>query len=365
MSNKICLRCIMDTSDPNITFDSRGVCNHCHAYDDNVARYGYHGKSSDEALAALVEQMKRDGKGKEYDCMLGLSGGVDSSYMLYQTRQFGLRPMVVHVDAGWNDNRAEENIRKLCHALDYKIHCVSIDWDTMKELQRAFMFSGLPNLDIPQDHAFAAGVYEMAKKHNLSYILNGSNFSSEGILPQAWAYASIDFRHIQSVYKKHGRGFPLRKYSHFGLIQYSVYQKTMKRVKLLNYIPYSTKAAIETLSREFNWQYYGSKHYESIFTRFMYTSYLLPKFGYDMRRAHLASLVVSGDITREEALKQMESPPLSSEQLRKDCSYVLERLDISLQEWQTILAAPNNTENDYASNAGLLRMLLWAKRLIG
>lgn len=214
---QICSRCIMDTkSSPNITFDEQGVCCYCHQYDRQFELFGYKGRESDEKLKALVKQIKEEEKDKEYDCILGISGGVDSSYLAYLSSKLGLRVLAVHVDAGWNSEIAVENIQKMCKKLDIDLHTIVINWPSIKELQRAYMFSGLPNLDVPQDHVFLACMYDYAIKNHIRYMLNGSNLATEGILPENFGHASVDFMHMQSIYQKKGRGKKIfDKYPHF------------------------------------------------------------------------------------------------------------------------------------------------------
>ena len=360
MSNyQICTRCIMDSSDPEITFDENGVCSHCHQYDKNVLQMGYKPGKSQEELKQIIAEMKAAGKGKEYDCILGISGGVDSSYLAYLTAQMGLRVLAVHVDAGWNCDVAVSNIQKMCEKLKIDLHTIVVDWPTMKELQRAYMFSGLPNLDVPQDHVFIAGMYQYAKKYNIKYMLNGGNLATEGILPGNWGHNAMDWWHIKSVYQKCGRNkISLKKYPHAGLLSYAWERTRIRQVRLLNYIPYSKKEAIATLEREFGWEYYGGKHFESRFTKFFQSYYLPVKFGYDKRRAHLSSLVVSGEITRDEALMEMQNEfAYPMDQIMEDRDYILKKLDITQEEWEQIMSAPVVPDNTYRSQEPLLRQL--------
>lgn len=362
---KICSRCIMDNiSSPNISFDDKGVCNYCHKYDKDVKLYGYKGKETDEALKKLVEQMKEDGKGKEYDCILGISGGVDSAYMAYIATGLGLRILAVHVDAGWNSEVAVDNIQKMCKKLNIDLHTIVIDWSAMKELQRAYMFSGLPDLDVPQDHVFLASVYKYARKHHVKYMLNGSNLATEGILPENFGHASIDFKHMKSVYKVKGRGKKIfNKYPHFSLPYYYYMQKTIVRINLLNYIPYSKKKAIEVLQREFDWNYYGGKHFESRFTKFFQSYYLPVKFGFDKRRAHISSLIVGGELSREEALLEIQDDSAyPKEAMLEDRDYILKKLDISLTEWDYIMTASIVQDEEYAGNMHIIKQLIKLKR---
>lgn len=363
---QICTRCIMDTTDPKIMFNEHGVCNHCNKYDRNMASFGYKGKTTDEACMKLIAKIKGCGKGKEYDCILGISGGVDSAYMAYLAHKFGLRVLAVHVDAGWNTEIAVSNIQKMCKALEMDLHTIVVDWTAMKELQRAYMFSGLPNLDVPQDHVFLAAMYHYARKYKIKYMLNGSNLATEGILPDSWGYAAIDFKNIKSIYKKHGRGKKIfHKYDHFGMLKYFYYQMSVERVNLLNYVPYSKKNAIATLEKEFGWQYYGGKHFESRFTKFFQSYYLPQKFGYDKKRAHLSSLIVGGEMSREEALADMEdTSSYSEEQMMEDKDYILKKLDISQQQWKEIMSAPNKTESDYENSERFMKFLVKVKRTL-
>lgn len=362
---RICTRCIMDNkTSPKITFDEKGVCCYCKKFDSDNSLFGYKGDKSDEELKSLVEEIKNSGKGKEYDCILGISGGVDSAYLAYIATRLGLRILAVHVDAGWNSEVAVDNIEKMCKKLNIDLHTIVIDWPSMKEIQRAYMFSGLVNLDVPQDHAFLAAVFHYAMDNKISYMLNGSNYATEGILPENFGHAAVDYRHLKSVYKKCGRGKKaLKKYPHFSLVDYAWCQKNIKRVNLLNYVPYSKKLAIEVLHREFDWNYYGGKHYESRFTKFYQGSFLVDKYGFDKRRAHLSSLVVGGEMTRDEALEAMaDYSEYPKEQQIEDRDYIIKKLDISLQEWDEIMKAPAVDDKAYKGNVDKIKKLSSIKR---
>lgn len=363
---KICTRCIMDTTDPEISFDEQGVCNHCHHFDEAKKKYDF--VDREKELEKLIAEIKEAGKGKEYDCILGISGGVDSAYLAYLAKQYGLRVLAVHVDCGWNSEVAVSNIQKLCTKLGYDLHTIVVDWETVKELQRAYMFSGLPNLDIPQDHAFLSATYNYGRKHHVKYMLNGSNLATEGILPHKWGYDAKDFTSIKDVYKKCGRGrVNLSKYPHMNIAGYFrfVYGHEITRVDLLNYVDYSKKKAIELLNREFGWQYYGGKHFESRFTKFFQSYYLPKKFGYDKKRAHLSSLVVGGEMTRDEALKEMDDISAYTEaEMLEDRDYILKKLDISLEEWDEIMKAPCKTEDDYKNYKADMERLRKIKHML-
>lgn len=368
MEYQICKRCIMDNaSDPLIVFDGEGICNHCRSYDDFVSKLPQTDEERQKKFDELIEEMKENGKGKDYDCVLGISGGVDSAYLAYIAKKAGLRILAVHVDAGWNSDIAVENIKKLCSKLEIELHTIVVDWYTMKELQRAYMFSGLPNLDVPQDHAFLAGTYKFARKYGIKYMLNGSNHQTEGILPKNYGYSHIDLINIKDVYKKCGRGkCSLKKYPKMNLFTYSLmYTGKTKRVNLLNYIPYSKKMAIDFLHEEFGWNYYGGKHFESRFTKFFQSYYLPKKFGYEKKRAHISSLIVGGEITREEGLRYMaDNSDYPENEMLVDLNYILKKLDISEAEWEQIMTMPNKTEDDYKNNKKIMQNMIAIKRKI-
>lgn len=365
MEYQICTRCIMDNrADPLITFDERGVCNHCRDFDKIISKFPQSETEKRDKFNQLIEEIKENGKGKEYDCVLGISGGVDSAYLAYIAKKAGLRILAVHVDAGWNTDVAVENIKKICSKLDIELHTIVVDWNTMKELQRAYMFSGLPDLDVPQDHAFLAATYKFAKKYGIRYMLNGSNYATEGILPANYGYAAIDYINIKDVYRKCGRGkISLRKYPKMSLWTYSLmYLGTTKRVNLLNYVPYSKKMAIQVLHDEFDWNYYGGKHFESRFTKFFQSYYLPKKFGYEKKRAHISSLIVGGELTREQGLIDMADDSAYPEsEMLEDRDYILKKLDITLDEWDMIMAAPSKSEDDYKNNKKLMNRMIEIK----
>lgn len=361
MEYRICSKCIMDNvADTHISFDEEGVCNHCRQFEMNVAKYPQSEEERKQKFDAIIKAIKEDGKTKEYDCVIGVSGGVDSAYLLHIAHNAGLRILAVHVDAGWNTDIAVENIKKLCSKLNIELHTIVIDWNTMKELQRAYMYSGLANLDVPQDHAFVAATYKFAAKHNIRYMLSGNNYATEGILPQHYGYAFIDYTCIKSVYRKCGRGrVSLRKYPKMSFFKYAMmFVGKTERIDLLNYVPYSKQAAVEFLHNEYGWNYYGGKHFESRFTKFFQSYYLPKKFGYDKKRAHIASLIVGGELSREQGLAEMEdTSSYTEEQMLEDRDYILKKLDISVDDWNKIMAAPNKTEDDYKNSKAMMKRM--------
>ena len=360
---EICTRCVMDTSDPAIIFDEEGVCSCCRRYDEQKALRGYRAGESEKELEPLVTQIKAEGKGKEFDCIIGISGGVDSAYLAYTAHKLGLRMLAVHVDTGWNSEIAVRNIERLCDKLSLQLHTIVVDWPTMKELQRAYLLSGLANLDVPQDHLLVAAVYRFARQYGVRYVLNGTNIATEGAAsPFSRQISCMDFWHIRSVYRKWGRGKSLRKYDHLSLVQARWKFTAIQQVNLLNYVPYAKKDAIETLSREFGWEYYGGKHFESRFTKWFQSVYLPRKFGYDKRRYHLSCLVNNGEMTREEALAELAQPPYPEEQMREDEEYILKKLDISPDQWAKVMSEPPVPNEAYFSQEKIIRL---AEKLLG
>lgn len=363
---QICRHCVMDTSDPEITFDDQGVCNHCHDFETHQKPQLLAGRQGDEALASTVARIKEDGKGRDYDCIIGISGGVDSSYVAYRVLKLGLRPLAVHVDTGWNSELAVNNIEKIVSKLNIDLHTTVIDWEEMRDLQLAFLRSGVANCDVPQDHTFVAVLFKLAAKKNIKWIISGHNLQTESILPDAWGYTSIDRKHLRAIQSQFGtrklNTFPT--YSLFDYTFYWPYVKEMKILKMLNFEDYNKQAAKQFLIEHFDWRDYGGKHYESRFTKFFQSYYLPKKFGYDKRRAHLASLVVSGQMNREDALRELQTAPYNETEAAEDCAFVAKKLGVSKEELDRIIAAPPKTYRDYPSNADLIEWMLKTKSRI-
>lgn len=356
---QICTRCIMDTTDPNIVFDEYGVCNHCREFDEVKSKNWFPNEDGKIKLKEIVDKIKASGKGKEYDCIIGLSGGVDSSYLVHKAVELGLRPLAVHVDAGWNSELAVKNIENICKKLNVDLFTEVINWEEIRDLQVAFLKAGVPNQDIPQDHAFFAGLYSFAVKNNIEYVLSGSNYATEGILPSSWGYNAMDSKHLKAIHKMFGNK-KLKTYPVVSFYQYYYYYpilKKMKVAKLLNYMPYSKDDAIETLEKELDWRYYGGKHFESRFTKFFQAYYLPTRFNYDKRKAHLSSLIVSGLITRERALQEMEKELYSESQLREDKEFIAKKLKLSVQELDDLINMPLKYHEMYPSNEKLYRFV--------
>jgi len=347
----------MDTSDPTISFDENGVCNHCHTYDLLVSKRVYAGKDDEHRLNQLVENIKRDGRGREYDCVLGISGGVDSSYSAYIAKKYGLNPLAIHLDNGWNSELAVKNVFSLLSKLDIDLDTVVLDWEEFKDLQLSFLKASTPDIEIPSDHAIIAVLNQKAKEIGVKYVIYGTNVRTESHMPTVWSQGHLDWRYIKSVQDKFGTR-KLETFPHFTLFDALNYYLTLKWVPILNYVDYNKTKAIDVLKNELDWRYYGGKHYESIYTRF-YQGYILPKkFGYDKRRAHLSSLICSGEITREEALAELDKNPYEDELFAKDYDFLLSKFGLSEEEFKAIMNEPPRKFSDYPSYDNLFGVSL-------
>ena len=364
---QVCTRCVMDSTDPGVTFDDQGVCSVCRRYEEMRARRGYQMGRSERQLDQTVATIRRKSRNRPYDCVIGISGGVDSAYLLYVAHKLNLRVLAIHVDGGWNSEIAEQNIRRMCEKLQVQLHTWTVDWPTMRELQRAYMYSGVANLDIPQDHLFCSAVLEMARKYRVKFILNGTNLATEGASsPFTPQHSYRDTWHIKSIYRRHGRGKSLQKYPFLSIKTAWFGLHGITQVNLLDLVPYSKTEAIELLHREFGWEYYGGKHFESRFTRYFQSVYLPRKFGYDKRRYHLSCLIMNGEITRQAALEELDRPPYPQEQQDEDEKYILEKLDIPQEDWRRILAEPPVADDSYFSQGKIISaitQLLGRKRM--
>jgi N-acetyl sugar amidotransferase len=336
----------MDTSDPEIQFDEHGVCSHCRTYDDLVKRFVFTGDQGQQKLQQIVEVIKQDGRDKKYDCVIGVSGGVDSTYTAWLVHQLGLRPLAVHLDNGWDSELAVSNIHHALRKLDIELYTHVIDWEEFKDLQLSFLRASTPDSEIPSDHAIAALMRIMADKIGVRHILIGFNVKTETHLPRAWSRGHYDWKYIRGVHQQFGHK-KLRTFPHLGFWTYKRYELTQNEVHILNYVDYRKSEAVPFLERELGWRNYGGKHFESIYTRF-YQGYILPqKFGFDKRRCHLSSLICSGEISRDAALRELQNPPYPLEQQEEDKVYVLKKLGLSAEEFEALMALPKKTYLDY------------------
>lgn len=365
-----CDNCVMDTTDPSISFSDDGLCSYCIRFGPDGARLGVPlegvatGKDVFRGLAGR--------SGTRYDCVIGVSGGVDSSFLLAKAVEAGIRPLAVHIDAGWNSETSVGNIHKLVSSLGVDLETKVIDWEKMRKLQIAFLASGVANLDTPQDHVFIAGLIAVARKEKVADVLSGSNMATESILPEAWGYDAMDGRHIKEIYRAHWNqglnGIPL-----MSLANFRHFSRAFGRLSFhqpLNHIRYSKKEALDYLEKRFGWVDYGQKHYESRWTRYFQAALLPYRFGYDKRKAHLSSMILSGELSKSEALDSLSTPLYDSSALSDDEKFLANKLELGvdvLSQYKEIrLAHYSDFPNDQArlqSAYQLLRSVRGLSRL--
>lgn len=354
---QICTNCVMDTSDPKIVFDENGVCDHCNGYYKDVLPHWHPNEKGMEMFRKQVEIIKQQAKGKQYDSILGLSGGLDSSFLLHlAVTEFGLRPLVFHVDGGWNTNIAVNNIQMLVDKLGLDLYTEVIDWNEMRDFQLAYFKSGTPHLDIPQDHAFFATMYHYAKKYNIKYILNGGNFSTECIRnPKEWLYYGTDMTMIKDIRRQFGT-IEMESYPWSGILYHKIYLRYIRGIKVvkpLNWLPYFKEDAKKVLSEKYGWMPYPQKHFESRFTKF-YEGYWLPtRFGYDTRRVQFSSLIVTNQMTREQALEELKKLPYDPTTIDEEFEYIATKLNISVAELRGYHEMPLKWYKDYKNEEWL------------
>jgi N-acetyl sugar amidotransferase len=356
---RACKRCIMDTvADPKIVFDDDGVCHHCHRYDDMFSTRVIRGEAGKAVLDGLVQKMKDAGRGRDYDCIIGVSGGVDSTYVAWIVKQLGLRPLALHLDNGWNSELAVKNIERILNQLNIDLYTCVVDWEEFRDLQKSFLKASTPDGDVPSDHAIGALLWREAVKRNIKYIVSGMNFTTESIYVPDWAYGHSDWRYINAVHRRFG-AVKLQTYPHFSLfyLAYANLISGVRTVSILNYMDYDKNAAINKLSKELGWQSYGGKHHESVYTRF-YQGYVLPKkFGIDKRYGHLSDLINAGQITRSEALEEMSNPPYPEAQQLEDLVYVTKKLGLRDTAFDEIMKRPVKNFRDYPNSFGIVNYL--------
>ena len=366
---QICINCVMDTSDSKIRFNEDGLCDHCQTYYKDIKPNWNTDERGWKKICIQAEHIKKIGKGKDFDCIIGLSGGLDSSYLVYLAKEkLGLRPLVFHVDAGWNSQQAVHNIEAIVNKLNLDLYTEVINWEEMKDLQLAYFKSGVPTIDTPQDHSFFSIMYKFAKTNNIRYILTGGNYSTECIRnPIEWMYYQSDSTQLKDIHQKFGT-IPLKSFPTTNILHHKVYLPYIKRIKLirpLDFMPYNKTEATQFLVREFGYQQYAQKHFESIFTRF-YESYWLPKkFGYDTRRVQYSSLILTNQMIRDDALEKLKTFVISDEDLKRDFDYVSKKLGITSDELQMFMDSPNKTFRDYKNQMWLYDLGVRVLRAIG
>jgi len=348
----------MDSSDPDIVFDEQGVCNHCHHHDRRVAQIPAFAPDARQQLESVALRIKSSRRG-EYDSIMGLSGGVDSSYVAYLAHRLGLRPLAVHFDNGWNSEVAVRNIENIVKKLGFELQTYVIDWPEFRDLQRSFFRAHVIDIEMLTDHAIFAALYRLAEQNRIRYVLSGTNFATESVMPRSWLHMKADLRNIKAIQKRYGtvklRSFPTMS---IWKLAYYQYVRGIRSVSLLNYIQYNKTHAIRELSEQVGWQYYGGKHYESTFTKF-YQAYILPtKFGVDKRRCHLSNLVLNGEISRDAALAELQKPLYDDSELAADRAYVLKKLGIAPDDFEIYLRTPGVPHSDYPSDESIARRLI-------
>jgi N-acetyl sugar amidotransferase len=350
---KICTNCVMDTTDSSIFFDESGICDHCNTFYNKIQPFWHTDDRGKKKLEILVDKIKKEGKGKDFDCMMGMSGGIDSSYLLYKmVTDYGLRPLVFHVDAGWNSQIAVNNIERLVDGLGLDLYTEVINWEEMKDLQLAFFKSGVPHIDVPQDHAFFATMYKFASKFKVKTILTGGNYSTECVRnPLEWMYYQSDSIQLLDIYKKHGTG-ELNDYKVTNILWHKVWLPYFRGIKLyrpLDYIAYNKEEAMRELVDKFGYQKYPQKHFESRFTRFYEGFWLPQRFGYDTRKVQYSSLILTGQMTRDEAMEKLKEAVYTKDQINDDFEFISNKLGITTDELWSYFNAPKKTFKDYKS----------------
>jgi len=345
---QICKNCVMDTSDPEIVFDDTAVCNYCTDYSERKKLFTPKAEEKIKHLQDMVEFCKKKGKGKKHDCIIGVSGGVDSTYVAYKVKELGLRPLAVHLDNGWDAELAVSNIHNVLKKLDIELYTYVLDWEEFRSLQIAFLRASTPDSEIPSDHAISALMKSIGAKEDLPLIW-GVNFSSEAILPRAWSQGHMDWGYIKKVNRLFGTK-KLKDFPHYSVYK-RIYWNRIKGLRifdLLNYIDYDKENAKKFLIQKLGWRDYGGKHHESIYTKF-FQAYILPtKFGFDKRLAHLSSLISAGQITREAALKELEKPLYDEKELQEHLVYIPKKLGLTREEFRNIMNTPPRKYEEFS-----------------
>ncbi|WP_443936877.1 N-acetyl sugar amidotransferase [Pedobacter sp. MW01-1-1] len=362
---KQCNRCVMDTTDPDIKFNDSGICNYCLEAEHHIDKFKFKKQEEADNLSKLKSNILRDKKGK-YDCVVGLSGGVDSSYVAYLAKELGLNPLCVHFDNGWNSELAVSNIKKIVDKCGFDLETYVIDWPEFKDLQRSFFKAGVVDIEMLSDHAIMATMFTLRKKHNIKYILSGSNYVTEHGMPLSWLWRKQDLTNIKGIQKKFGTK-KMRNFPTMNSVKYQIsrlFGLGGVYVELLNNVNYSKEKAMTVLKEEFGWQYYGGKHYESAFTKFYQAYYLPEKFGFDKRKVHLSAQIRNGEISRNDALLELQKPPYNDIELKNDLEYVLKKLSFTASEFDNIMKSEPKAHLDYPSDEWIFNLWRRARKII-
>lgn len=344
-----CTLTVMDTiADPNITFDAKGICNYYYEYQQKEKQYVLHGAAGEKMLRDKVAEIKAVGKNQQYDCILGVSGGVDSTYLALQAKKLGLRPLLVHFDNGWNSELAVMNVQNIVEKCGFDLYTYVINWEEFRDIQLAFLEASVIDIEAITDIAIFTVLDQLTTKHNIRYSINGMNVVTEAILPGAWIYK--DPINIKAIHSQYGK-VPLKTYPFMSpwRMWYAQNVKKVESVMMLNWMPYIKSEVKKTIIDELNWRDYGGKHYESVFTRF-YQGYILPtKFKVDKRKAHLSTLICSGQMTKEEALEELKQPIYDAEQCKIDMEFVLKKFDLTQAQFDDFMSRPPRDHREYAT----------------
>ena len=369
-SYKICSNCIMDSSDSSIRFDKLGVCDYCNNFINNILPNWHTGQKGEKKLSKIVNQIKFKGKGKDFDCIIGLSGGLDSSYLTYiATKVLGLKPLLFHVDAGWNTSKAVSNIEKLIDSLSLDLYTEVINWEEMKDFQVSLLKSQIPHQDMAQDTAFFSALYKFARQNKIKYVLTGGNYSTECCRePEEWgAYPGVDKTLLLDIHSKFGK-YPLETFPIIDVFTSRIYYRYflgMQVIKPLNFIPYIKKDAEKKLEDFCGWEKFQHKHHESRFTRFFEDYWLPKKFKIDRRRAHFSSLILTNQMTRDNAINRIKSPELDEHFIECEFEYVAQKLDMDVEKLSDIFHGESKSVNDYKNKQKIIEIASRVSTLVG
>lgn len=354
----------MDTSDSEIKFDDQGICNHCYEFDTVTSKSWFPNAEGEKKLSDLLKRVREEGKNKKYDCIIGLSGGIDSSYLALKLKKFDLKPLVVHVDGGWNTELASNNISRIVEHCSFDLFTHVVNWKEMRDLQVAYLKSGISNQDVPQDHIFFSILYHYATKNKIKYVISGGNTATEGVFPNSWHGSAMDSINLHAIHKRYGK-IKLKHYKTINFFKYYVYFPIilgMRTIRPLNYMVYNKEMAVEEL-KKIGYVPYKYKHGESVWTRFFQNYYLPKKFGYDKRLPHLSSMILSGQLKRHEALKQLEDELYSEDQLRIDIGFISKKLKLSEAELMNLIDNKNQDFKDYPNWLWILNIVRKAQKI--
>lgn len=347
-----CAISVMDTiADPDIRFDEKGISNYYYEFLEAEKNYVLAGKKGEEMLAKSVDLISKKGKGKTYNCILGLSGGADSTYLAYLSKELGLKPLLVHFDYGWNSETAVKNIENVTKSLGLDLYTYVMDWEEFKDLQRSYFKASVLDLDVPADHMIFGALYKIANKFGIQFLLSGNNIVTEYTLPRTWNYNKFDLTNLKNIHSNYGK-LPLKNLPALGVWHTAYYQlvKNIQSIQLLNYVPYNKKEIKKTIVAKVDWRDYGGKHHESVFTRF-YQGYILPtKFSIDKRKAHLSTLIFSGQLTKDEALNELQQPIYELGLQKEDKHYVAKKLGFSESEFHDVLTQSNRSHESFGTD---------------